>query len=161
MPFDRIAYDRARDKKKTLARGIIRQLIYFGRLSRGSCSCCGRPDAEAHHEDYSKPRVIVWLCRQHHADVHSGKLLVRPEWRVFIPPQKADCSNRQTGPKPAAALSSQCRYGHEYTDENTRLRTRNDGLVERVCLTCQRKWGREHMARKRASAAIAAKGDSK
>lgn len=29
------------------------------------CSACGKK-AEAHHNDYTKPLEIVWLCRQHH-----------------------------------------------------------------------------------------------
>ena len=27
-----------------------------------------------HHEDYDKPREIIWLCRSHHALLHNGNL---------------------------------------------------------------------------------------
>lgn len=38
-------------------------------------SCCiNRCDVigEAHHPDYEKPYEIVWLCRKHHREAHSG-----------------------------------------------------------------------------------------
>jgi hypothetical protein len=31
---------------------------------------CGDPDAHAHHEDYSKPLEVRWLCTQHHNEAH-------------------------------------------------------------------------------------------
>lgn len=45
----------------------------LGRLAPASCaafarargSCKGR--MEAHHEDYTAPLTVVWLCRRHHA----------------------------------------------------------------------------------------------
>lgn len=30
-------------------------------------------EGHRHHPDYSKPNEIVWLCRQHHRDAHTGK----------------------------------------------------------------------------------------
>lgn len=31
------------------------------------CAICGTTDQiEMHHEDYSKPLDVVWLCRAHH-----------------------------------------------------------------------------------------------
>lgn len=31
-------------------------------------SCCGKP--EGHHPDYSQPLSVVWLCSEHHKQVH-------------------------------------------------------------------------------------------
>lgn len=44
-----------------------------------ACSICGkRGPIEAHHDDYSKPREIRWLCRQCHMLLHSGEL----QWAI-------------------------------------------------------------------------------
>lgn len=64
------AYDRSRDKMKVRARNVIRELVFKGRLLRGFCEVCGKKNAEAHHDDYSKPRDVRWFCSQHHKDYH-------------------------------------------------------------------------------------------
>ena len=33
------------------------------------CEICGAPIAEAHHDDYSKPWEVRWLCKRHHEEV--------------------------------------------------------------------------------------------
>jgi hypothetical protein len=51
-----------------LARHLVKNAIRSGKLVRQPCWCGGK--GEAHHEDYTKPYQIVWLCRQHHAEAH-------------------------------------------------------------------------------------------
>lgn len=41
-----------------------------GDLQRHPCIKCGHDVAEAHHEDYSRPLDVVWLCRTHHLERH-------------------------------------------------------------------------------------------
>ncbi len=65
------AYDEARDKQKKNARNMIRNHIARGKLTRQPCEKCGLPNAHAHHDDYSKPLEVKWLCPQHHKEVHS------------------------------------------------------------------------------------------
>ena len=36
------------------------------------CIVCGAK-ADAHHDDYSKPTEVTWLCRKHHMNLHFGK----------------------------------------------------------------------------------------
>ena len=43
-----------------------------GRLIKERCPC-GETKVEAHHEDYSKPLEITWLCKQHHTLRHCIK----------------------------------------------------------------------------------------
>lgn len=38
------------------------------------CSCCGEEkELQAHHEDYSKPLEIIWLCAKCHSALHKQK----------------------------------------------------------------------------------------
>lgn len=55
---------------------MVRAAIRCGVLVRGECSqrdetCDGR--IEGHHEDYSQPLVVVWLCRKHHWQLHTER----------------------------------------------------------------------------------------
>jgi hypothetical protein len=74
MAAKRRVYDRNRDRVKENARGRVRYRIKYGSLVRGVCLICGAPNADAHHQDYSKPLQIHWLCRLHHKAVHDGRL---------------------------------------------------------------------------------------
>ena len=48
----------------------VQTAIRNGSLVRQPCFNCGNPISEAHHEDYSKPLEVKWLCRQHHVQQH-------------------------------------------------------------------------------------------
>ncbi len=61
------------------ARGKVHAAIKKGILTRpSSCSKCGSPDKklrdgrtaiQAHHEDYSKPLDVEWLCVRCHVEI--------------------------------------------------------------------------------------------
>lgn len=40
-------------------------------LDRKPCEVCGATKVEAHHDDYTKPLDVRWLCKRHHAEVHT------------------------------------------------------------------------------------------
>jgi hypothetical protein len=46
--------------------------IASGLLVRQPCEVCGcgRRKADAHHDDYSRPLEVRWLCRSHHRQHH-------------------------------------------------------------------------------------------
>jgi hypothetical protein len=41
-----------------------------GRILSQPCEVCGNPYADAHHEDYSKPLELRYLCTRHHMQYH-------------------------------------------------------------------------------------------
>jgi hypothetical protein len=67
------ARNKLRDRVKNNARGRVRTLIWLGKMKRGSCEKCGLPNAEAHHDDYSQPPNVRWLCKKHHTEFHALK----------------------------------------------------------------------------------------
>lgn len=60
-----------KDKKKILARAMVRDHIKSGKLVRKVCEVCGNIDSHGHHTDYSLPLLVRWLCRKHHSEEHS------------------------------------------------------------------------------------------
>ena len=44
--------------------------IAKGRIKRQPCCVCGDPKSEGHHEDYTKPLDVIWLCAKHHSEAH-------------------------------------------------------------------------------------------
>lgn len=64
-------YQKRIDPVKAFARGKIHELTRTGKLIRQPCVICGEPNTQAHHEDYTKPLDIIWLCNIHHIKHHS------------------------------------------------------------------------------------------
>lgn len=44
--------------------------IRSGKLKRKPCEICGNMLSQAHHDDYSRPLSVTWLCATHHAQIH-------------------------------------------------------------------------------------------
>lgn len=55
---------------RNAARKMVHRAIRSGKLLRLPCEACGKSPAEAHHEDYSLPLVVRFLCPAHHAAAH-------------------------------------------------------------------------------------------
>jgi hypothetical protein len=55
------------------AHSAVSYAIRTKKLTRQPCEVCGRTDSHAHHDDYSKPLDVRWLCPPHHREVHGGK----------------------------------------------------------------------------------------
>lgn len=53
------------------ARREVGAALLRGALTRQSCEACGRAATHAHHDDYSKPLAVRWLCHSHHALWHA------------------------------------------------------------------------------------------
>ena len=53
-------------------RKITRKAIAKGDITKQPCKICGVLKVEAHHEDYTKPFEVTWLCRLHHNQYHKG-----------------------------------------------------------------------------------------
>jgi hypothetical protein len=62
---------RAASGPKVEAKNKVWSHVLTGRIKKQPCEVCGEPKADAHHDDYSKPLDVRWLCRKHHAEWHA------------------------------------------------------------------------------------------
>lgn len=54
---------RLRQNARCIAYGLLRR----GKIQPKPCAVCGSTKrVEMHHDDYSKPREVTWLCFRHH-----------------------------------------------------------------------------------------------
>lgn len=63
---------RAKNPEKYQAHLAVKKALYHNNLKKSGCVVCGEK-AHAHHEDYSRPLEVVWLCVTHHAEHHMEK----------------------------------------------------------------------------------------
>lgn len=55
---------------KRVAHNAVSNAIRGGRLAKQACEVCGDWNAEAHHDDYSRPLEVRWLCGRDHKAHH-------------------------------------------------------------------------------------------
>ena len=58
-----------KNPEKRKAHNMVSNAIRANKLTRQLCEICGEK-AHAHHEDYSKPLEVRWLCPTHHMRLH-------------------------------------------------------------------------------------------
>ena len=63
--------DKARHPEHHAAREKVRRAIRSGKLVKLPCENCGEQKSTGHHEDYSKPLDVIWLCRPCHDAEHA------------------------------------------------------------------------------------------
>lgn len=64
-------YDEKHPHRKK-AHTAVNNALRDGRLTKGDCHFCGTDqDIEGHHNDYSKPLDVVWLCKRCHRKLHA------------------------------------------------------------------------------------------
>lgn len=56
--------------EKARAHWTVSNAIRYGKLTRQPCQVCGNKKSHAHHNDYSKPLKIEWLCHRCHWNKH-------------------------------------------------------------------------------------------
>jgi len=75
----KLAYQRKRRRAypiKDKARAAVSRSLKSGALIRQPCEVCGEMKTEAHHDDYSKPLQVRWLCFKHHREIHGQEVIV-------------------------------------------------------------------------------------
>lgn len=65
-------WERNNPDKRSSHRKVL-WAVSSGKLKKEKCKICGKSEVDAHHEDYSKPLEVIWLCRRHHKELHRIK----------------------------------------------------------------------------------------
>ena len=59
-----------KDPAKQKAKSIFDYNVKIKNILKLPCQICGNNNSHGHHEDYSKPLEVVWLCAKHHSERH-------------------------------------------------------------------------------------------
>lgn len=59
-----------KNTEKRAAHVLVGNYLRDGKIIKKPCERCGSEHSEAHHDDYSKPLEIMWLCKTHHGHRH-------------------------------------------------------------------------------------------
>ena len=62
-----------KNPQKRKAHSVVAVAIRSGKIKRQPCEICGKMPAQAHHDDYSNPLNIRWLCPIHHGEYHHNE----------------------------------------------------------------------------------------
>lgn len=60
-------------RQRKIARAKAYKALCRGDLVLQPCEACGARKVEMHHDDYTKPLVVRWLCRDHHLRHHHNE----------------------------------------------------------------------------------------
>jgi hypothetical protein len=71
-----ISVERTRNRRNVgdgygSAHNKVLRAIKNGSLKKEPCCMCGSIMVHAHHDDYSKPLDVMWLCSVHHSARHT------------------------------------------------------------------------------------------
>lgn len=61
---------------KAKAAYLLRRAVKAGLIKRMPCEKCGKENSCGHHEDYSKPLSVNWLCPECHMAIHKEKRII-------------------------------------------------------------------------------------
>ena len=57
-------------RKKDITRHYTNVYVKRGKIKKTQCEVCGEKKVQAHHLDYKKPLLVIWLCKPHHKFIH-------------------------------------------------------------------------------------------
>ena len=74
---DRRVYHTQYDIKypeKLKGRIMVRNALKNGDITKLPCQFCNSERSMGHHDDYSKPLEVRWLCQKHHSQYHLAQI---------------------------------------------------------------------------------------
>jgi len=69
---EKIKERRIKNPQKYQAQTAVNNAIRDGRLFKKPCEVCGSLCVHGHHNDYSRPLDVRWLCPVHHKEAHKN-----------------------------------------------------------------------------------------
>lgn len=69
---------RTNNQEKNEAQRVLNYAVRKGEVIQQPCAICEyTKKVVGHHEDYSKPLDVIWLCPIHHSEIHRKNILRR------------------------------------------------------------------------------------
>lgn len=68
---DDVRQYRANNPEKYFTHYMVNDAKRTGKLIPQPCEACGEEPAHAHHDDYTRPLDVRWLCPAHHRQHHA------------------------------------------------------------------------------------------
>lgn len=66
-------------RAKSNCRSYLNVYVKRGKVKKEPCVFCGSPEnVEGHHEDYTKPLQVDWVCKTHHVMLTNGLVCFFP-----------------------------------------------------------------------------------
>lgn len=59
--------------QKVRAHIAVHSAVKRGTIQKMPCEVCGELQVQAHHDDYSKPLHVRWLCKPHHIQADNAR----------------------------------------------------------------------------------------
>ena len=59
-----------KNPERSKVKDAVRYALKTGKLIKLPCFICGEMNVQGHHPDYSRPLDVVWLCKEHHMEIH-------------------------------------------------------------------------------------------
>lgn len=67
-----------KNRIRSIAHAKLQKAKRAGVITEQPCEMCGSHNVEAHHDDYSHPLSIRWLCPFHHREWHKSNSPIYP-----------------------------------------------------------------------------------
>ncbi len=67
---------RKNNPEKYKAYNALSYAVKSGKLVQGPCVYCGNPKSQGHHDDYSKPLDVRWVCFKCHREKEHGQVVL-------------------------------------------------------------------------------------
>lgn len=64
---------REKNNVKRSAHLLVQYAVRSKKLAKQPCEICGNKKVDAHHDDYTKPLEVRWLCKKHHSEHHKNE----------------------------------------------------------------------------------------
>ena len=75
QPYEKKREYIKRNPEKHIAHYLLGNAIRSGKIKREPCEACGIDKyIHGHHEDYSKPLDVTWLCAACHSGLHKEQI---------------------------------------------------------------------------------------
>ena len=76
-----VAEYRRKNPEAIRAISALNEAVRSGKVKRGECVFSGihSKSIDGHHQDYSKPLEVIWMCHLHHKQFHYGLIKLKVE----------------------------------------------------------------------------------